>query len=221
MEHPYIAVLIPDLFEERRSYPLFLIFRRNDQILNKDYMLSYDFGYVNEDIDEAFENSVGRIMYMAIGDSIAAKFYIRYSLNGKFEKVMRRLYKTGTCVCVRTCDPNIDDDLIKSIMKNRNYPVGILKTSGASIENPAKKSADSGMVCTSSIMNMLKAFILCANAKKVINVNILVIFLSLFVGIFASAAMIFFGRINSISTAVVLVYQLLWSLAVIVPSALD
>ena len=188
---------------------------------NKDYMLSYDFGYLNDDIDESFESSVGRIMYMAIGDSVAAKFYVRYAFNARFERAMRSLYKLGTCVSVRTCDPNIDDELIKCMMRRKSYPVGILKTSGASMDKPVEKTADSGLVCTSSIMNMLRAFIYCAKAKRLINVNILVKFLSLFVGVFAALAMCFFGRLNSITTLFVTVYQLLWVLAVIIPSAAD
>ena len=188
---------------------------------NKDYMLSYDFGYVNEEIDEAFENSVGRIMYMAVGDRIAAKFYIRYAFNPKFERVMRALYRTGTCVSVKTCDPNIDDELISAMMRKRSYPVGVLKTSGASLETPVSDSAESGLICTSSIMNMLRAFIFCAKAKKLISVNILVKFISLFVGVFAAAALCLFGRMNSITTLFVMVYQLMWVMAVIVPSAAD
>lgn len=188
---------------------------------NKDYMLSYDFGYVNEDIDEAFENSVGRIMYMAVQDRIAAKFYIRYAFNPRFERVMRALYRAGTCVSVKTCDPNIDDELIRSMMRNRSYPVGVLKTSGASLETPVSESAESGLVCSSSILNMLRAFICCAKAKKLISVNILVKFISLFVGVFAAAVLCLFGRMNSITSLFVMIYQLLWVLAVIIPSASD
>ncbi len=188
---------------------------------NKDYMLSYDFGYVNDDIDEPFENSVGRIMYMAVGDRIAAKFYIRYAVNAKFERVMRALYKTGICISIKTCDPNLDNELIKCIMKNRDYPVCILKTAGASLEQAPSERSDSGIVCTSSILNMLRAFIRCEKTKRLISVNLLVKFISLLVGLFVSVLLCFMGRMDSITTLFVIVYQLLWLLAVLIPSATD
>ncbi|MBE6591357.1 MAG: hypothetical protein E7646_04890 [Ruminococcaceae bacterium] len=184
---------------------------------NKDYMLSYDFGYVNDDIDEPFENSVGRIMYMAIGDRIAAKIYIRYAVNGKFERVMRGLYKTGTCVCIKTCDPNLDNDLIKCILRNKNYPVGVMKTAGASKEVAASENGDSGLVCTTGILNMLMTFIYCDKAKRLISINLLVKFLSVLVGVFVSIFLGFMGRMTSITTVFALVYQILWVIAVTVP----
>ncbi len=185
---------------------------------NKDYMLSYDFGYVNDDIDEPFENSVGRIMYMAVGDGIAAKFYIKYAVNRKFERVMRRLHKAGICISVKTCDPNLDNELIKCIMKNREYPVCVLKTAGASTEHPVPDSADSGIVCTSSILNVLRAFLDCDKAKRSVGTNLLVKFISLMVGLFVSVLLCFMGRMDSITTLFIIGYQLLWLAAVIVPS---
>lgn len=185
---------------------------------NKDYMLSYDFGYVNDEIDEPFESSVGRIMYLAVTDTIAAKFYIRYAVNGKFERVMRALHRNGTCVSIKTCDPNLDNELIQCIMKNRNYPVGVLKTAGASMDRPPMETSDSGIVCTSSILNMLRAFICCEKAKRLVSINLLVKFISVFVGLFVAVLLTMMGRLSGVTTAFVLVYQLLWVLAVVVPS---
>jgi len=95
---------------------------------NKNYLLSYDFGYTKDDIDDSFESKSGKIMYMVIGSELAAKFYIRYSISKRFQKIILSLFKAGICPAVKTCDPNIDSDLFKTLLDNERIPSGIIKT---------------------------------------------------------------------------------------------
>ena len=51
-----------------------------------------------------------------------------------------------------------------------------------------------------------------------VSINLLVKFISVFVGLFVAVLLTMMGRLSGVTTAFVLVYQLLWVLAVVVPS---
>ena len=154
---------------------------------NKDYLLSYDFGYTKDEMDEAFEEKAGKIMYMVIGKNLAAKFYIRYSLSPRFEKTLHALYKSGICAAVKTCDPNIDSDLFKALLKNRKIPAGIIKTTDAMKDAPVAEKSDSGIACCSTISNMLHTFVLSDSLVHLIRTNTWIKVLSLLIGAFVVA----------------------------------
>ncbi|MPM78428.1 hypothetical protein SDC9_125439 [bioreactor metagenome] len=188
---------------------------------NKEYMLSYDFGYIKDQIDQVFENSVGRIMYMAIEDEIAAKFYIRYAISTGFEKLLRQLGSVGICASIRSCDPNIDNELLKHLLKKGDYPVGILKTPEAAKTHPVSPREDSGIVCTSTTANMLRGFILADKIKQRISANTLVKFISLLLGVFMVVFLYITGFSDKLDTFRMLLYHGLWLLPIIIPSLVE
>lgn len=188
---------------------------------SKDYMLSYDFGFIRDDIDADFEENVGRIMYMAIGDEIAAKFYVRYSMSRSFSKLMLKLIKNGVCPSIKTCDPNIDAELVASLMGLEECPVGIVKLHSLSSDVPVKPEADSGIVAGSSISGMLRTFLRCDSIRSHIGTNALVNFISLILGVFIVGFLYFIGRSGNINMLFLLCYQALWLIPVVIPSHLD
>jgi len=187
----------------------------------KDYMFDYEFGYVKDQIDQAFEKSVGRIMYMAIDDEIAAKFYIKYSISHSFENILKQMAQVGICASIRSCDPNIDTALLTTLLKKKNYPAIVLKTHEAARSAAPLERAESGIVCTSTTANMLKTFILTDKIKQRISANTLVKFISLLLGIFTVAFLYITGCADRANTLYVLIYQILWMLPVIIPSYVD
>ncbi|MBR7165466.1 MAG: hypothetical protein IKD18_04220, partial [Clostridia bacterium] len=109
---------------------------------NKNYLLSYDFGYTKDSMDEDFESKSGKIMYMVIGSELAAKFYIRYSMSKRFRATILSLFKCGICPAVKTCDPNIDGDLFRTLLQNDKIPAGIIKTCDAMKDAPAAERSE-------------------------------------------------------------------------------
>ncbi|MBR2615414.1 MAG: hypothetical protein IKC69_01910 [Clostridia bacterium] len=186
---------------------------------NKNYLLSYDFGYTKDAVDEGFEAKSGKIMYMVIGSELAAKFYIRYSISRRFKKTILALFKCGICPAVKTCDPNIDSDLFRTLLQNDKIPAGIIKTCDAMKDAPSPESAEAGMVCNSSIANLLYGFSLCDSLRHLSRANTVIKTLSALVGVGVVLFMHFFmGGISQITGLFVLVYQLLWLIPVIIPS---
>ncbi|MBQ3865444.1 MAG: hypothetical protein II776_00975, partial [Clostridia bacterium] len=188
---------------------------------NKDYMLSYDFGYPKDTMDEEFEDHSGKIMYMVIGAELAAKFYIRYSVSSRFKKTLVSLYKSGICPAVKTCDPNIDTNLLQNLLKSDKIPAGVIKTTDAMKDAPVLDVSRSGVVCTSSIAGLLQTFVLCSSMKNLVRNNAVIKILSLLVGAGVVAFLYFTGNMAKMSTVFALIYQLLWLLPVFIPNVLD
>ncbi len=185
---------------------------------NKNYLLAYDFGYTKDEMDEEFEAHSGKIMYMVIGSELAAKFYIRYAISKRFKKTILSLFKSGICPAVKTCDPNIDSDLFRTLLQNDKIPAGIVKTCDAMKDAPPLEVSDSGLVCNSSIANLLHSFTLCDALKHLVSANAVMRFLSILVGAGIVVFLYFIENTAKISGAFALIYQILWTIPIIVPS---
>ncbi len=185
---------------------------------NKDYLLSYDFGYTKDEKDEAFEEKNGKIMYMVIGSELAAKFYIRYSISKQFKKTVLALYRSGICPAVKTCDPNIDSNLFRTLLQNSKIPAGIIKSCEAMKDAPAAEHSESGIVCTSSIAKLLRTFSLCESLRHLTRTNVIMKILSVFIGLGIVVFLYYIGNLSRITGLFVLIYQLLWLIPVIIPS---
>ncbi len=185
---------------------------------NKNYLLSYDFGYTKDEMDEEFESRSGKIMYMVIGSELAAKFYIRYAISKRFKKTILALFKSGICPAVKTCDPNIDSDLFRTLLQNDKIPAGIVKTCDAMKDAPHLEVSDSGLVCNSSIANLLHSFTLCDALKHLVSANAVMRLLSILVGAGIVVFLYFIENTAKVSGAFALIYQILWTIPIIVPS---
>ncbi len=185
---------------------------------NKNYLLSYDFGYTRDEQDEAFEEKHGKIMYMVIGSELAAKFYIRYSISKQFKKTVLTLFRSGICPAVKTCDPNIDSDLFRTLLQNKKIPAGIIKSCEAMKDAPVAEKSDSGIVCVSSIAKLLRTFCLCDSLRHLTQANVIMKILSLLLGAGIVAFLFYISGLARISGLFVLIYQLLWLIPIVIPS---
>lgn len=185
---------------------------------NKNYLLSYDFGYAKDEMDRGFEARSGKIMYMVIGSELAAKFYIRYSISTRFKKTILSLFKAGICPAVKTCDPNIDSDLFRALLQNDKIPAGIIKTCDAMKDAPVAEHSNSGVVCTTSIANLLHTFSLCSSLKQLARLNAVIKLLALLIGAGVVLFLYLIGDMEKISGLFAVIYQLLWLIPVIIPS---
>ncbi|MBR3837843.1 MAG: hypothetical protein IKJ74_06850 [Clostridia bacterium] len=185
---------------------------------NKNYLLSYDFGYTKDSMDEDFESKSGKIMYMVIGSELAAKFYIRYSMSKRFRATILSLFKCGICPAVKTCDPNIDGDLFRTLLQNDKIPAGIIKTCDAMKDAPAAERSEAGLVCTSSIANLLHGFTLCDSLRHLCRSNAVISTLSLLIGAGIVLFLFFIENLTKVSGLFAILYQLLWLVPVVIPS---
>ena len=179
------------------------------------YIKSRDFAPITEPDDEAMENSgEASIMYMISDDAIAAKMYVQYTIDPDFEFTLRKLYKAGICIGIKTLDPNIDDKLLGSKVKITRYPVRILRCSSLEEAESRQDDVDSGIVSKSSPRSLLSAFVLCSKVLYANRTNVTVKILSIAFSVLLMAFLLVFSKVTAIPSMYVVLYQLFWMIPV-------
>lgn len=179
------------------------------------YIRSRDIAPIVEPEDEALEDSgEASIMYLVSDDMVSAKMYIQYTIDPDFEFTLRKLYKAGICIGIKTLDPNIDDKLLGSKVKITRYPVRILRCS--SVEEAAEKdeNVDSGIVSRGGPRSLLSAFVLCAKVLYANRTNVTVKILSIAFSVLLMAFLLVFSQVTAIPSIYVVLYQLFWMIPV-------
>ncbi|MBR6529887.1 MAG: hypothetical protein IKT43_00525 [Clostridia bacterium] len=187
---------------------------------NSAYMEAYEFPVEIDDSDATFENTVGRIMYLAVDNELAAKFYIKYAVSARFNAQLSALNRAGIYAAVKTCDPNVDALLLQKILKNDEYPIGVIKTGTSAKNAEPLERTDAPIVGTSKISAVLNAFLICDGVRSRAGLGTLVKFVSMLLGLFITFVLT--GMQNAFLTpAVCLLYQGIWLLPVVIPALFD
>ena len=175
-----------------------------------DFLKIYDIETPSDNIDESFIRSLGSIMYMSVDGALAAKFYIKYSMNRNFEALLHAFYDAGICVGIKTLDPCITNDLVCGNLKGSNYPVSVIKTHSRSDEATSiKEDTDGTIISLSNSHNFLKGFIRLDNLRNVYRSNTLVSLFATILGFIGAAALNITGALQ-MSVLFVILFQLIW-----------
>ena len=179
------------------------------------YLRSRNFAPILEPTDEELESSgEASIMYMVIDDEVAAKIYVQYTIDPDFEFTLRKLYRAGICIGIKTFDPNIDDKLLGSKVKITKYPVRILRCSSLDEVATPLDEADSGIVSKGGPRSLLNTFVLCSKVLYANRTNVTVKILSILFSVLLMAFLLVFGKVASIPSIWVVLYQVFWIIPV-------
>lgn len=171
------------------------------------------------DPDDTALEMEGRIMvmYLSIGEKLAAKMYITYSADKEIEDIMSSLYRAGMCIGIRTLDPNIDDRMISSHVDLSKYPVKVLRTDREG-ENFHKERTESGVVSKRNVRSLLKTLTFCRRILQVVRMGTVIKILGMVAGVGVSALVLYMsltGKIAGVyevNSLWVALYQLCWLL---------
>ncbi len=180
----------------------------------RSYMRRYRFECPVDEGDDAYERGVGSVMYVVIDEKLAAKLYIKYTINPLFDSLLKDMYKANLCLGIKTLDPNINNELINSAIKFRKCPISVLR--GIDPEDVAGETdrVDSGIVCNSSLHNFLKMFALCDKARHATKCNVIVSVISVFLSFATVAFLAITGGLNDITSIHAVAFQFFWLLPV-------
>ena len=170
--------------------------------------------YAEPDDDELETSGQASIMYMVCDDVVSAKMYVQYTIDPDFEFTLRKLYKAGICIGIKTFDPNIDDKLLGSKVKITKYPVRLLRCSSLEEATAPLDEADSGIVSKGSPRSLLNAFVLCSKVLYANRSNVTVKILSVAFSLLLMACLLIFGKAGSIPSLYVGLYQIFWMIPV-------
>ena len=178
----------------------------------RSYMRRYRFETPIDDGDDAYERGVGSIMYVVIDEKLAAKLYIKYTINPLFDELLKDMYKAGLCLGIKTLDPNINNELINSAIKFRKCPISVLRGNDPDEVIGEVERVNSGIVCNSTLHNFLKMFALCDKARHITKCNVIIGVVSVFMSFAAVTFLAVTGGIAAISSLHAVAFQLFWLL---------
>ncbi|MBQ5842897.1 MAG: hypothetical protein IIW63_07085 [Clostridia bacterium] len=178
------------------------------------YMRRYRFEAPKDEIDDMYENSVGSVMFVSVGDRLAVKLYVKYSINPLFDELLRDMNKSGLCVGIKTLDPNINNELLANGIKYKKCPIAILKAGNPEDMTKVAKEIDSGIVTNSGLHNFLRVFALCDKTRHIIKSNGMICVIGTLLSIVAACFIIFSGDTSSIPSLYTTLFQFAWVLPV-------
>ncbi len=187
---------------------------RNYFMGKRSYMRRYRFDCPVDEGDEAYENGVGSIMYVVADEKLAAKLYIKYTINPLFDALLKDMHKAGLCLGVKTLDPNINNDLINRGVKFRKCPISVLRGNDPEEVVGEVERVDSGVVCNSTLHNFLKMFSLCDKVRHITKSNVIITVVSVFLSFITVAFLAITGGIATITSLHAVAFQLFWLLPV-------
>lgn len=180
----------------------------------KSYMRRYRFETPVDPDDDMYEKNIGSIMYVVMDDELAAKVYIKYTLNPLFDSLLRDMYKAGLCLGIKTLDPNINNDLLEAGIGFKKCPIAILKAYSPEELTGECESVDSGIVSNASLHTFLKMFVLCDKTRHITKSNAIITIASVFLSFFASAFLAVTGDFTAISSFYLVLLQCIWLIPV-------
>ncbi len=185
-----------------------------------DFMRLYDIEAPFDNIDESFTRSLGSIMYMALDGALAAKFYIKYSINRNFEPLLHAFYDAGICVGIKSNDPCVTDELVCANLKGSNYPVAVIKDTKNKDTGVVGESTEGAVITLSSAHNFLLGFVRLDNLRNVYRSNVYVSIISAVVGLALAALVAIIGT-GTVNVGLMLLFQVFWCVPTVLLSVLS
>ncbi|MCQ2436353.1 MAG: hypothetical protein MJ101_05560 [Clostridia bacterium] len=180
------------------------------------YMESQLFEIMPEVGDEQYEGQTNRrLLYLACGDTVVAKFYIQYNVSSDFLYIARHLFHDGICVSVRSSDPCIDNNILyKNKLDPTQYPIRVIKEHGEEVRKEKISAFQGGIVSVGSKKGIIKTLLLCDRISNVKRINLVIKVMALIFGVAITAGLMIFGMTDKCMPLYTVAYQLFWMLPI-------
>ncbi|GEM_PF-369587 len=160
--------------------------------------------------DTSYEKKNGTVMFVAVNDTIAAKVYLVYVINERFDPLLRDMFRAGLCLGVKTLDPNITQDMLKRDIAFKKCPITIIKSTRFGESSEEVSTIDSGIVTNGTLHTFLSMFALCDKARHVIRSNIVITMASIFMSFAAVCFFALTASVFDLTSIYALLFQLVW-----------
>ncbi len=150
------------------------------------------------------------VMYMIFKGKIVAKMNILYLLDSDFEYIVKQLAGSGMSVCVKTLDPNIDEQMIKSKVKIDKYPMRVIRYSSLEEVANVAENSDSGVVARGSSKGLLETVTFCDKVLDARRTNSFIALIQAIISIVILAVILLSGGFSSVRSLISVLMQLFW-----------
>ncbi len=160
-----------------------------------------------DDVDFSDEMS---IMYMVREDKLVSKLYIKYDLDTDIEPVLKQFSDSGMYMCVRTFDPNINEEMIASKTDLKDPPVKVVRYREESEVDSVSERADSGLVASGSPKSLLQIIPCCDNTVRTKRDCVALGIVSSIIGGIIVLLVSVTGGLSHLNSLFVAAYQAVW-----------
>ncbi len=160
-----------------------------------------------DDVDFSSELS---IMYMFREQVLIAKMYVKYVLDGDIETTVANFKEYGMYVCVRTYDPNIDEDMIISKMNLTDPPVRVVKYRSEDEAAAHSERSDSGMVTFGSPKALIGMLPYCDQVAHTKRTCAALSIMSVIISLMLLAIFSMASKQNFVNSLFISLYHSLW-----------
>ncbi len=160
-----------------------------------------------DDVDFSDELS---IMYMFREDVLIAKLYIKYVLDGDIEPILKQFQDYGMYLCVRTYDPNIDEDMICAKLSLKKPPVKVVRYRNSDDVGGVMDKLDSGFVTIGSPKSLLQLLPYCDKTIHTKRTCGALTVMSVIIALMLLAIFAMSSGIKSLNSLYVTAYHLVW-----------
>lgn len=167
--------------------------------------------------DSAYEARSGRIMYMAYDNRIAAKFYVKYTMDPEFAELLKKADSIGMYVGVRTFDPNIDDSLLAYTLNLKKYPVKVVKLSQGETLSSFTENEDCPAVSRGAkggAKSLLSAMFLSNRIRTLRKLHLCLMAVALVAAVVIMASLVSADTFKFTYSLYPMLFQLLWTVII-------
>ena len=158
------------------------------------------------------------IMYMFRESKLVAKMYIKYDMDEDIDVILKQFAGDGLYVCVRTYDPNIDEKMVAKKLGVKHVPLKVVRYVSPDEVGRHEDKVDSGLVTSSSPKSLLQIISYCEKVKRARKTNTALGVLSVIISVALMLLIVLSGSIDSLSSAIIALHQLLWIIPMIIAS---
>ena len=193
-----------------------IIFGNDETLLDRGFEIPLS--AADDDVDFSDELSV---MYMFRENKLVAKMYIKYVMDPDIDMILKQLSGDGLRVCVRTFDPNIDEEMIWKKLNNKHMPLQIIRYADADEVENFEEKADSGLVTNGSPKFLLQVISYCGRVLQARKTNVALCTLSILIAIAIMILMLLTGALNGMNSLLIAVYHLIWLIPIYISARIQ
>lgn len=173
--------------------------------------------------DEAAEDDVDlsdelSIMYMFRENKLVAKMYIKYEMDPDIDSILKQFSGNGLYACVRTFDPNINEDMVSKKLSMKKMPLKIVRYANLDEVATYEAKVDSGLVTCGQQKSLLQVIGYCGKVLRTKKTHIALSVLAILVSAAIALILELSGLLSGMNPWVVTLYQLVWLVPTMITS---
>lgn len=155
-------------------------------------------------------------LYMIYQHKLVAKMIVHYLIDPDFEYILRQLTGSGMCVCVKTFDPSIDEEMIYRQIRSGKYSLRVIKYRNTEEITKYSDRADGGIVSREGTKALLQTISSCDKILSARKTGYVINALSAVFGAVIMAIVLVSGMFPQMYSVYLGAMQLFWMIPVIV-----